>query len=57
MGLSNLAQARRYDWGAIAARVRLQYLIALASKGFRALLPSIPESARESLDSAGTHAA
>jgi phosphatidylinositol alpha-mannosyltransferase len=57
MGSSNLAEARRYDWGAIAAQVRLQYLIALAEKGLPTLLSSIPERTAESLDSVGTHAA
>ena len=57
MGSSNLAEARRYDWEAIAAQVRLQYAIALAEKGSTTLLPSIPESAPENLDSVGTHAA
>src|SRR5450631_2683230 len=42
MGSSNLAEARRYDWGAIATQVRLQYIIALAEKGLTTLLPSIP---------------
>jgi len=57
MGSVNLAEARRYDWDTIAARVRLQYVIALADKGLTTLLPSIPERTRESLDSIGTHAA
>jgi len=57
MGSSNLAEARRYDWGAIATQVRLQYIIALAEKGLTTLLPSIPERTRERLDSVGTHAA
>ena len=57
MGSSNLAEARRYDWDTIAARVRLQYVIALADKGLTTLLPSIPERTSERLDSIGTHAA
>ena len=57
MGSSNLVEVRRYDWGTIAAQVRLQYILALAEKGLTALLPSIPESAPESLASIGTNAA
>ena len=57
MGSSNLAEARRYDWAAIAAHVRLQYVLALAAKGVTTLLPSTPERAAESLGSVGTHAA
>jgi phosphatidylinositol alpha-mannosyltransferase len=57
MGSSNLAEARRYDWEAIAAQVRLQYVIALAEKGLTTLLPSIPRRVPKSLDSIGTHAA
>ena len=57
MGASNLAEARRYDWGAIAAQVRMQYVIALAEKGLTNLLPSIPERTADGLDSVGIHAA
>lgn len=57
MGASNLAEVRRYDWGAIAAQVRMQYVIALAEKGLTNLLPSIPERTAEGLDSVGIHAA